>query len=240
MSKYITIIILLFLLGTAHAQEVHDIKGSGYVLTQQRETGYFNSIEVSRQISVYIVQGELQPITVEADNNLFPYIKTVIHNKILKIYIPDTVNIVKFADMNVLISMPSIVTLYARQESLIDASPQEWHAGEVKLEATIGSRIKLAIKATALTLKATTSSTVELKGEINQLNADLLTSARLYGRNLQVKKANLTIATGARAELKVSNELEYDLNGNARLTYRGNPTVLKAIATSRSKVIHEK
>ena len=61
--------------------------------------------------------GEMEPITVEADDNLFSYIKTTVKNKVLKIYIPDSVNIVKYASMNVLISMPTLGSLKASNHS---------------------------------------------------------------------------------------------------------------------------
>lgn len=240
MLKYIGCAICLLLIGGVQAQPPVQVKGSGYVLTQQRETGYFNSIEVAQQISVFIVQGELQPITVEADNNLFPYIKTVVRNGTLKIYIADTVNIVKFADLNVLISMPSIATLYARQQSFIDASPQVWNVKNVVLDASSGSRIKLAAKAVNIQVNAKTSATIELKGHTEVLNAELKTAARLFAHDLDADKAELELATGAKAEVKVNAEIEYDLCGNARLVYKGNPKVTKSAVASGGWVTNEK
>lgn len=147
MLRYIITMVLLIPALFGRAQEAKEIKGSGYILTEQREVDFFDRIEVSSKISVYIVQGEFQPITIEADNNLFPYIKTIVRNRTLKIYVPDTANIVKFNDMNVLISMPALTFLQARQASYIEASPQEWKVDDVVLQASSGSRIKLATHA---------------------------------------------------------------------------------------------
>lgn len=239
MGKIICIIVLI-LWTTASLQGQQKIKGSGYVLTQQREVAYFNSITVSSQISVYIVQGEFQPITVEADNNLFPYIKTVVRNKTLKIYVPDTVNITRFADMNVLISMPHLSTLIARQSSYIDGSPQKWETEEVTLKAASGSRIKLATDATTITVDGKTSATVELKGKTDMLTTELTTGAKLIARELETEKADLELATRARAEVRVNQQIAYDLSGNARLVIKGDPKVLKAEVNSGSKVTRDK
>ena len=91
------LLLLVFYLTISAVWGQKNVKGSGYVLTQQRETADFTSIEISRGIDVAIVRGEMEPITVEADDNLFSYIKTTVKNKVLKIYIPDSVNIVKYA-----------------------------------------------------------------------------------------------------------------------------------------------
>lgn len=219
--------------------EPKNIKGSGYVLTQQRETAYFNSIEVSQNISVYIVQGALQPITVEADNNLFDYIKTVVRNRVLKIYISDTVNIVKFADMNVLISMPTLSYLSANRNSYIDGSPQNWKVSTIYLDARTGSHIKLHTTATNIKVSAHTSATLELKGETSFLEADLNTASRLYAKKLDTQDAQLILATDARAEVNVHHTISYDLSGNAQLIIHGKPLVKKAQLNSRGKVVYK-
>ena len=130
------LLLLVFYLTISAVWGQKNVKGSGYVLTQQRETADFTSIEISRGIDVAIVRGEMEPITVEADDNLFSYIKTTVKNKVLKIYIPDSVNIVKYASMNVLISMPTLGSLKASNHSRIDAWPQIWNLRTIRLEAT--------------------------------------------------------------------------------------------------------
>ena len=141
------LLLLVFYLTISAVWGQKNVKGSGYVLTQQRETADFTSIEISRGIDVAIVRGEMEPITVEADDNLFSYIKTTVKNKVLKIYIPDSVNIVKYASMNVLISMPTLGSLKASNHSRIDAWPQIWNLRTIRLEATTGGQIRIRLKA---------------------------------------------------------------------------------------------
>ena len=147
------LLLLVFYLTISAVWGQKNVKGSGYVLTQQRETADFTSIEISRGIDVAIVRGEMEPITVEADDNLFSYIKTTVKNKVLKIYIPDSVNIVKYASMNVLISMPTLGSLKASNHSRIDAWPQIWNLRTIRLEAreleTQNADIQLSIGAKA-------------------------------------------------------------------------------------------
>lgn len=232
------IVCISFVYSPLYSQQ--KIKGSGYVLTQQRETAYFNGISVSNHISVYIVQGELQPITVEADNNLFPYIKTIVRNQTLKIYVPDTVNIVRFADMNVLISMPHLSTLTAKQSSYIDGTPQRWKADSIILRAGSGSRIKLDANAKNISITGRSSAIFELKGSTQTLDVRLKTDARLIARDLAAEKADLELATGAHAEVRVSKQIAYDLSGNARLIIKDNPKVTSSEVNTGSKVSRDK
>lgn len=240
MLKYIGIFLLWIISCLCQAQDMKNIKGSGYILTQQRETAYFNSIHVSCNISVYIVPGEFQPLTIEADDNLFPYIKTVVRNKILKIYIPDTINIVKFTHMNILVSLPEITVLQARQNSLIDAAPQLWKVENIILKASTGSRIHLAVHASDVKIHAKTSANIELKGKTQNLDAELSTAARLYARNFEADAAILELGTGAKAEIRVNEKISYDLIGNSKLIYKGNPEITKKSVNSGSRVIHDR
>lgn len=228
----------LFLFFPSKAQQ--HIKGSGYVLTQQRETPAFNRIEVSDEITVFIVQGEAQPITVEADDNLFPYIKTVVRDEVLKIYITDTIRIAKFADLNVLISMPDLLGLKAMAKGKIDASPQHWKLKQIELKVGTGGSIKLHAYSTTLQIQAQTSGWIELKGRTEELNANLKTAARLYAQDFEAQNAHLDLATRAKAEVRVYGEVSYELSGNSKLLLLGKPLILKSQLLSGSKVVYER
>ena len=165
------LLLLVFYLTISAVWGQKNVKGSGYVLTQQRETADFTSIEISRGIDVAIVRGEMEPITVEADDNLFSYIKTTVKNKVLKIYIPDSVNIVKYASMNVLISMPTLGSLKASNHSRIDAWPQIWNLRTIRLEATTGGQIRIRLKAEDIQAEARTSGILEIKGRSPKLTS---------------------------------------------------------------------
>ena len=207
---------------------------------QQRETADFTSIEISRGIDVAIVRGEMEPITVEADDNLFSYIKTTVKNKVLKIYIPDSVNIVKYASMNVLISMPTLGSLKASNHSRIDAWPQIWNLRTIRLEATTGGQIRIRLKAEDIQAEARTSGILEIKGEAQNLQAILKTAARLEARELETQNADIQLSIGAKAEIQVNQRLTYDLYGHSRLVIKGNPQIENSHNYSGSRIIKEK
>ena len=217
-----------------------NVKGSGYVLTQQRETADFTSIEISRGIDVAIVRGEMEPITVEADDNLFSYIKTTVKNKVLKIYIPDSVNIVKYASMNVLISMPTLGSLKASNHSRIDAWPKIWKLRTIRLEVKPGGQIRIKLKAEDIQAEARTSGILEIKGEAQNLQAILKTAARLEARELETQNADIQLSIGAKAEIQVNQRLTYDLYGHSRLVIKGNPQIENSHNYSGSRIIKEK
>ncbi len=232
---------LVFYLTISAVWGQKNVKGSGYVLTQQRETADFTSIEISRGIDVAIVRGEMEPITVEADDNLFSYIKTTVKNKVLKIYIPDSVNIVKYASMNVLISMPTLGSLKASNHSRIDAWPQIWNLRTIRLEATTGGQIRIRLKSRRYSGRGT-----HLRNPGDQRRSPKLTShflktaARLEARELETQNADIQLSIGAKAEIQVNQRLTYDLYGHSRLVIKGNPQIENSHNYSGSRIIKRK
>ena len=231
------LLLLVFYLTISAVWGQKNVKGSGYVLTQQRETADFTSIEISRGIDVAIVRGEMEPITVEADDNLFSYIKTTVKNKVLKIYIPDSVNIVKYASMNVLTIR---ISIKASNHSRIDAWPQIWNLRTIRLEATTGGQIRIRLKAEDIQAEARTSGILEIKGEAQNLQAILKTAARLEARELETQNADIQLSIGAKAEIQVNQRLTYDLYGHSRLVIKGNPQIENSHNYSGSRIIKEK
>ena len=85
--KTFTFLFLFAILCTTSAKGQKTIKGSGYILTQQREVPVYNSIEVNGPLRIFATPDELRPVIIEADNNLFPYIKTEVRHDTLRMFI---------------------------------------------------------------------------------------------------------------------------------------------------------
>lgn len=217
-----------------------NVRGSGYVLTQQRETSNFTTIIATQGIKVFVAQGDLQPVIVEADDNLFPYIKTVVKNEVLKIYIADTVNITKYSDMNILITVPQINQLKANTGARIEGSGSPWNTSSLNTEVSGEAYIKWHIEASKVNVEAKNAGTVELKGTTGQLHLKLKTAAQFYGRELKAGEAFVEMSTSSRAEIEVQQKLEYSLSSHSRLQYKGNPVIIKPILLQGSKITHEK
>lgn len=216
------------------------VKGSGYVLTQQRETPVFTAIEASQSIRVFISRGESQPLTVEADDNLLTYIKTEVKNNILRVYIQEGISIRKYADLNVLVILPQISSLSATTSARIESVTEPWQPQNIELNASTSGKIKLHLETNEIKIKETTGADIELKGSANQLDASLTTAAQLKAQQLKVKYAKLNLTTGAEAEVEVSEGINCDLSTGSKLIYKGEPNISSSNVTTGARVIKNK
>ncbi|GAB4464532.1 MAG: hypothetical protein OHK0029_34550 [Armatimonadaceae bacterium] len=65
------------------AQEPIMLRGSGKVVTDTRSVGDFSAVDASGVGSVLIAQGDRDSLTIEADDNVLPYISTEVKNGVL-------------------------------------------------------------------------------------------------------------------------------------------------------------
>ncbi len=229
---------ILFLASHSYASR-ETLKGSGNIKTEKRTVDSFNSISVSRAIKVFVTQGPQSQLTLEADDNILPYIKTEVSNNRLKIYLPENVDVKSHADMKVSLTVPQLVALKSTTSSTIE-STSNWDISTIELSSTTAGEIKIDLKAQLITAKATTAAKIELKGETQNLNVSLTTSAELDAADLQASKAHFSLTTGSEAEIEVTEELSYTLTTGAELSYKGSPHITKASVTTGGRATNKK
>lgn len=239
--KIFTLIFFFVILCTLCTKSQKTVKGSGYILTQQREVPTYNSIEVNGPLRIFATPDELHPIIIEADNNLFPYIKTEIRHDTLRMYIDNQVYIETFAVMNIFLSIPDISYLKAENGATIDGSHTSWKNKATTIESTTATRIKWHLETTALNIEAQGNSVITLKGTTDKFNVELTQGALLAADELKAKQATVTITgISSKATLQVSDSISYDLSQKGKLIYRGTPKIIKANISSGAKVIRKK
>lgn len=235
--KIFTFIFLFAILCTTGTKGQKTVKGSGYILTQQRELSVYNSIEVNGPLRIFATPDELHPVIIEADNNLFPYIKTEVKHDTLRIFIEQQVYIETFAVMNIFLSIPNISNLKAENGATIDGSRTLWKNKSTTIEAYPNTRIKWHVQTSMLNVKAKGNTVITLNGNTNTFDLQMEQGALLEASGLKTTEATVTI-TGAssKATLNVSGSISYNLSQKGRLIYKGTPKVLQANIFSGAKV----
>lgn len=193
--KTLTFLFLFAILCTTGAKSQKTIKGSGYILTQQREVPVYNSIEVNGPLRIFATPDELRPVIIEADNNLFPYIKTEVRHDTLRMFIDREVYIETFAVMNIFLSIPNISNLKVENGANIDGSRTPWKNKVTTIKAYPNTRIKWYIDTPMLNLTAE-GNTVEPTVPRNGIWVSSVSSSRFIEIRI-ARDAPSTIASGA-------------------------------------------
>lgn len=239
MLKYWILISVLVFIGTKGICQ-KTVKGSGYILTQQRIMPEFDQIEVSRSITAFIGEDQQQPLIIEADDNLFSYIVTEVKDKTLKITIPDSIYIRKFSVMNIIIGIPHLKSLKATDAASIELTTRPWKTETLSLTASYSGRIKWDTEAQKVNVFGQNQGKIELKGKTDEFNIDLKTGSFLDARDFTSLFINAELTGKSQAYIGNTQKIDYHLSSRSRLILKDYPEILPSSTLRNAKVIREK
>ena len=220
--KRIGLILLGILMAVGVSAEVKKIKGTGYLVVHDRQADQpFTRVSVQQSITLYISQGKTEGITVEADDNIIPYIKTEIKNGQLNIFLDPEVIVRGYTAMNVSVSMPIITDINVAAAGRLEGS----------------SPFTVEVKGSEVDVEASGAARLELKGEVEQFDLEMSSAATLKAWELRVKNCDAEISGAAKAEVSISGQLEAEISSAGILIYDGNPQITKQNVTGRGTLV---
>lgn len=198
--KKVTIILILAAASIFNGCRERGIKGSGEVITEEREIEEFSGIEVSGAYNINIIVGETNSLSITAEDNLQKYITSEVVND--KLIIENTRNILPKRKIIIEISTTDL-------EEIISSGISNIYAERID-EQNFYVELKRA-------------GVIELFGKVEMLEADISGAALLDSRELYARFVDIDIDGSARAEVYISEKLTADLSGNGSIDYYGDP-----------------
>lgn len=230
--SYFSLIFCLLFTVPALAQ---DIVGSGISRKETRNVNTFDKIDVGLIFHLTLTQGNKQRVSIEADDNILPYLETYVKDRTLYIRTKNNQGFDSKSPMHVYITLPVLRKINASGATKIE-STTPWKTGELELDLSAAAQLELEIDVTKLKLDLSAASNVQLQGKATLLEADFSGATKFNGENLTAGKAEIDISGAAQAELHVSNEIEYEASGTSQLIYSGSPRILKAEVSTNASV----
>ncbi|WP_059025630.1 head GIN domain-containing protein [Gabonibacter massiliensis] len=217
------------LIGCVNAQQ-KAIKGSGNIVTEERNVALFDKIKASRSIHVFLTQGENFTVKVEAEDNILPYIETNVLNHLLHLTLQEGINVKSREDIKVHVTLPKITALHASTSGKIK-STATWQVDNLDLNASTSGEIEIAVDANQIDIKASTSGEISLKGTTNVLNARASTSGDIDAIELIAKEVSAQASTSAEIRIHAVNHLEYTASTGGEVHYKGSPLLNGRVST---------
>lgn len=235
--NYLTIMVLLLGITVfANGQIRKTVYGNNNVVTKERPAGSFTGIKVSTGIDVYLSQGDIMSITVEADENLHEYIQTEVTNGTLKVY--SDAYIRDAETKKVYVTMKEVLSVSTTSAGdIIGETPVK--TDDLKLSASSAGDIKLEVYAKNIDLNGSSSGDLTLSGEADILNADLSSAGDLNAYNLKVREARISVSSAGDADIYVTERLKANASSAGDVNYKGDPEYVDAHSSSAGGV-HKK
>ena len=206
-------------------------KGSGNMVTETRKVSGFDEISVDYPARVLISQGSTEGLTIEAEDNVLPGLKTEVKGNELRIYYKSTdgkrVNATKLPVITITVKELSSLNLSSAGESTVDGLKSDdlnvslSGAGNVKLN-------DLTVENLSINLSGAGSTTAS--GTADDLSLNISGFGGLNAKDLKTTTADINISGAGSAIVSVEEELDATISGAGSITYYGSPAVTKNVS----------
>lgn len=228
------LVVMLLLLLTACGLSV--VQGSGNIQTEARPVSGFDRVMFAGNGELVITQGDTESLTVEADDNLLPLIKTEVKNGELFIgfdkedwdtfYRPSQP--IRF---NLALDDLSALTLSGSGR----ATMAELIADHLLIEVSGSGSVEVdQLQASDLSLVLSGSGQVELSGQATLQEVGISGSGTYHGGDLESQTASVSSSGSGSGTLWVRESLEAKLSGSGSVSYYGSPAVTSESSGSGS------
>ncbi|MDI6724184.1 MAG: head GIN domain-containing protein [Methanobacterium sp.] len=227
MKKFIPLALIIIAIIAVSGCIGQNITGSGKIVNESRNVGSFNQIELNGAGELIITQGNRESLTVQADDNLMPYIKTSVNNNKL------TIN---FDNALPLPRQPVKIYLTVRDINSINTSG----SGKINSNSLRANNLAISMNGAGegnlanlntQTLKIVISGAgrMTISGNVNEQNIDISGAGEYNAANLNSKITTLSINGAGRGTVRVSDLLNAMINGGGEIKYIGNPRVVQQV-----------
>jgi hypothetical protein len=219
-----------FILGSAAAQAQ---------VKQTRPVEAFQAVHTGGGIDVFLTQGPTTSVVVDAAGEAQAHILTTVKNGTLVIgWEPDfswkkLLSGHASGKVNVYITSPKLTALSVSGGS--DARGETpFTAEELRLSASGGGDITLALTAKSLTSEASGGGDITVSGRAERQRVSVSGGSNYHAFNLQSTTAEVSASGGSDADILVDGELKSSASGGSGVRYKGGAKLVSSRASGGS------
>jgi len=220
------------------------VRGSGDLSTETRDVSGFDAIVLENSGDVFVTIGKTEELTIEADDNLLPYLTSEVKNGVLTLGTTPGRNINPTRPIVYNVTVKELNNITLAGSGSINVEPLEADkmtvllagSGNISLqkldtsdlEATIAGSGNISVdELTAERVDATVSGSgdIRLAGETPTQKLGVCGSGNYLAGDLQSENANINIAGSGNATVWVTEHLTVTVNGSGNIRYYGKPSV---------------
>ena len=197
------------------------VHGNGNVLKETRKVSSFDGIDVSGAFDIILRQGATEDVTVEADANLLPLIRTKVVGGTLNIETTEPVHHVTV--MKVYVTVKDLKRIDV--SGAVDINTEgRITVPELSIDASGASDSKMEIAVQKLKLNCSGASKMRFSGTAIDVDMDLSGASDIFAYEMPAENYDIEISGAGNAELNVSKRIRAEISGAGSVKYKGSPT----------------
>lgn len=222
-----TICLLAFM---PFAAQAASIAGSGTAATEVRQTGEFRGIAQRGSIDVEVRQGATA-VSVTADDNLLPYLETVVEGGTLQVRWKSGTSLRGRVSAKVSVATPKLQSLASSGSG--DFRVEAFNAPALKVTLSGSGDVSFNALATDdLAITISGSSDVRGNGRATRLSIGISGSGDVKLGEMKSDEVSVRIAGSGDAEVNAAKSLDVSIAGSGDVLYSGDAALKTRVAGS--------
>ncbi|SDG43489.1 head GIN domain-containing protein [Chitinophaga filiformis] len=211
------------------------LSGSGYVVSETRETGVFTDVEVDGPMHVHLQQGSPAPVQITAEDNLMRVIDTYVSGTTLHVRIKSGVSLHNTRDIDIYLKSATYNSVFFSGSGSVESLDTiRTDRFEYRLDGSGNARFPIITN--RLETEINGSGDIQLNGSANIFHSNIDGSGDVRGMDFYCEDADISVKGSGGHTLNVSHSLDVSIRGSGEVRYRGAAVVRTDIAGS-GKVI---
>ncbi len=214
--KYLSFLALI-ILATACG---HSKRGSGNIVTEKRTTEPFMVVHAEGMVHVHVKKGPELSVTVEADDNIIPYIETKVSGSSLKVRLRELSSLTNVT-INVYVTAPELKGINASDGAELTGEDTISSKENIVVKSSGGATLKATVDAPSVTIEADGGGSADVSGRTKTVNATSTGGSSVHATGLLAENVTADANGGASIELFASVSLNGNASGGGKIEYTG-------------------
>ena len=207
------------------------LTGSGNIITESRTVSDFSEVSLAGGGELVLAQGDKEGLTITADDNIMPHIRTQVSNGKLTVDFDVMGGIRPSQPIKFYLTVTTIRAIGLSGGWKVQA--ERIKTDRLALKASGSAEVKLeGLEATDLTTEVSGSGRFSFAGQVTTQKVDISGAGNYAAGNLSSQKAKVRISGSGNATLWVREGLDVSISGAGVVGYYGNPKITQHIAGS--------
>ncbi len=211
--------------------------GKGPIEIETFQVDSFQGVHLKTNAKVYVSQGDIQEVTVEAERSVFEELDLDVRNDVLII---DLDRCFFDYDMEVFVTVTEPLSdLIISGSGDIHGEGQLVAAEEIYLDISGSGEIRAYLDAIDIFSRINGSGDIVLNGIAENHEVNISGSGDLHAYDLVVRNYDIRISGSGKADIYIEGgRLDARVTGSGDIRYKGNPEVINSQITGSGNIIN--
>jgi hypothetical protein len=199
------------------------VRGSGNVVTEERDVSDFHKIHLSGVGNLIITQGEEESLTIEADDNIMPIIKANVFWEELKISFNRGYTFAPSTAIKFHLTVVDLDEISLSGAGNIDC--EDFSTEVLQFDVSGAGNVDFDIEAERVEVIVSGAGNIIMSGKVDSQEIEIDGAGKYNGEDLKSRQCEIRISGAGSATVNVSELLDVEINGIGNVYYTGSPNV---------------